>query len=82
MNPETLWLEFSTLPPKAQDAVLEFIIFMQNSYQVAQKNDNTDNEKLDLLNDPFFGMWQDREDMQDSTAWVRETRQEQWSRNR
>lgn len=26
---------------------------------------------------PFFGMWSDREDMQDSAAWVRRER-EQW----
>ena len=27
---------------------------------------------------PFFGMWADREDMADSTAWVRKER-ERWS---
>ncbi|MEM7536095.1 MAG: hypothetical protein AAF639_28190 [Chloroflexota bacterium] len=34
--------------------------------------------KLDLANEPFVGMWKDREEMKDSTAWVREVRQTQW----
>ncbi len=32
----------------------------------------------DLLEDPVVGMWQDREDMEDSTAWVRQVRQQEW----
>ena len=28
---------------------------------------------------PFFGMWRDREDMRDTSAWVRKER-EQWQR--
>ena len=30
---------------------------------------------------PFFGMWRDRDDMQDSTAWVRAER-ERWQQRR
>lgn len=33
---------------------------------------------LNLDNQPFVGMWKDREDMQDSTHWVRNLRQQQW----
>ena len=33
---------------------------------------------LDLTNFAFVGMWQDRADMQDSTDWVRQQRQQQW----
>jgi len=34
--------------------------------------------KLNLDNQPFVGMWSDREDMQDSRQWVRHLRQQQW----
>lgn len=34
----------------------------------------------DLLQDPVVGMWQDRDDMADSTAWVRQVRQQEWER--
>lgn len=28
--------------------------------------------------DPFVGMWRDREDLSDSTEWVRHLRQQEW----
>jgi len=34
--------------------------------------------ELNLDNQPFVGMWNDREDMQDSSQWVRNLRQQQW----
>ncbi len=34
-------------------------------------------ENEDFANQPFFGMWADREDMRDSVAWVRKQR-ERW----
>ncbi len=34
-------------------------------------------ENEDFANQPFFGMWADREDMRDSVAWVRKQR-EKW----
>ena len=34
-------------------------------------------ESEDFANQPFFGMWADREDMRDSVAWVRKQR-EKW----
>jgi AbrB family looped-hinge helix DNA binding protein len=33
-----------------------------------------------LEEEPFVGMWQDREDMADSSEWVRRTRQREWTR--
>ena len=35
--------------------------------------------KVPLREDPAIGMWKDREDMQDSAAWVRQLRQSKWS---
>lgn len=29
-------------------------------------------------NEPFIGMWRDREDMRDSVAWVQDLRQREW----
>ena len=34
-----------------------------------------DEEQEALLSLPFFGMWADREDMEDSVAWVRRQRE-------
>ena len=35
--------------------------------------------QLNIQDEPFVGMWQDREDMDDSTKWVRQTRQKEWT---
>jgi hypothetical protein len=35
-------------------------------------------DKVPLREDPAVGMWADREDMQDSAAWVRKLRQSEW----
>lgn len=32
-----------------------------------------------IREDPFIGLWKDREDLQDSTEWVRETREREWA---
>ena len=34
--------------------------------------------KVPLREDPAIGMWADREDMQDSAAWVRKLPQGRW----
>jgi len=35
----------------------------------------------DLLNSEFFGMWRDREDIQDSSEFARKLRSEGWNRS-
>jgi hypothetical protein len=34
--------------------------------------------KTPISEDPAIGMWADREDMKDSTAWEREVRKREW----
>lgn len=31
-----------------------------------------------MENEPFVGMWQDREDLKDSSEWVRQHRHSEW----
>jgi hypothetical protein len=33
---------------------------------------------INLENEPFIGMWKDREDMEDSGQWLRQLRQREW----
>jgi AbrB family looped-hinge helix DNA binding protein len=37
-------------------------------------------KRKSLKDEPFVGMWRDREDMTDSSEWVRATRQREWTR--
>ena len=43
----------------------------------ADSQDKGSDESEDFANQPFFGMWADREDMRDSVAWLRKER-EKW----
>ena len=35
--------------------------------------------QVQLQNEPFVGMWQDREDMQDSAEWLKNLRNREWN---
>lgn len=76
MKPEKLWQQFDTLPTEAKREVVDFIAFLQIRYErrvIAKKP-----KKSKLRNEPFIGMWKDRDDMSDSVAWVRELRRRHW----
>ena len=76
MKEEKVWREYTALPPELQQQVAEFIAFLRtrNSPLRALKT----NKHTKLAKEPFIGMWQNRKDMQDSSAWVRRIRQNEW----
>lgn len=71
--------EIASLPPEAQRQVMDFVAFLKARYPTTQPVKKT--RRTRLADEPFIGMWQDREDMRDSTAWVRSLRQREWERN-
>lgn len=78
MNPETAWQKFSRLPREAQQQVLDFIAFLQARYYTPSRiRRRTRLPKL--ANETFIGMWRDREDLQDSSAWVGDLRKREWN---
>lgn len=74
MNIEESILEkLRILPVEKQREVLDFAEFL------VQKIAVTDNSiKENLRDEPFVGMWQNREEMSDRNAWVRQNRQQEW----
>jgi hypothetical protein len=72
---EKLREDIATLPEEAQQLVSEFVAFLKQRYQPSQP---ANPQPLNLENEPFVGMWSDRPEMQDSTAWVRQVRQQHW----
>ena len=67
--------EIDSLPPEAQKQVEDFIAFLKTRYKPVSKRRV---KKGRLENEPFVGMWKDREDMRDSVKWVKELRQREW----
>lgn len=58
---------------------MDFVAFLKTRY--ATKPPASKAKRTRLVDEPFVGMWQGREDMQDSSAWVRDHRQREWENN-
>lgn len=57
---------------------MDFVAFLKVRYPSAAPVKTLKIRRLKLTDEPFIGMWRDREDMRDSTAWVRSLRRREW----
>ncbi len=76
MTNEEIIREFAALPPEARREAEDFIAFLRERHNRKNKKTATS----DLRQENFVGMWKDREDMQDSSAFVRNLRQTEWTK--
>ncbi len=74
MTNEEILREIDSLPPEGQRLVESFLAFLRQRYArpVAPLDD------VPLQDEQFIGMWRDRNDLTDSTAWVRGLRESEW----
>ena len=77
MTNEEILREINSLPPEAKRQLEDFISFLQERYKEAKPKAAPTS---DLEAEAFVGMWRDREDMRDSSAWVRNIRQSHWAK--
>jgi len=77
MTQQDLLDEFVSLPLDAQRQVTDFISFLRQKYQTKTPVRENDAE---INGDKFIGMWNDREDLSNSTDWVRNIREKEWTR--
>lgn len=77
MNTQTVMEGFSSLTPDAQQQVADLIEFLKIRYQ---KNKPVKKKAVcpPLSQEAFIGMWRERQDMQDSSQWVRDLRRKEW----
>ena len=68
--------QFDTLPPEAQRQVVDFIAFLQMRYRPSSKGKTK--SKSRLADEKYIGIWRNREDLRDSSAWVRNSRAAEW----
>lgn len=67
--------DIQNLPPEAQKQVSDFVAFLKARYGAVSRKKS---KRGKLEDEPFIGMWKDREDMRDSVRWVREVREREW----
>ena len=77
MRQNNLQSIFNAFPPDAQKQVMDFISFLEARYKPATSRKV---RRARLRKEPFIGMWSRREDMRDSSAWVRNARRNEWSK--
>ncbi len=75
---ETLQLveEIGALPDKARQEIESFLLEVKLRY--ARQSPLTDEELAQWADPEIFGMYADREDVRDSTAYIRKLREQQW----
>ena len=76
MTPQKLLNEYVALPVEAQRQVVDFITFLRQRYTAGQPIQK--DRQASLKKEPFIGMWRNRQDLSDSSSWVRKTRKSEW----
>lgn len=77
MELQDIWQQFTTLPPDAQQEVADFIVLLKQR-KTRQSQSQPQLNQQNLREESFIGLWQEREDLQDSTQWVRAIRSSEW----
>ncbi|KOR36818.1 MULTISPECIES: hypothetical protein [Planktothricoides] len=72
---EKLLLEIQELPEESQKIIADLVAVLKKRYETKQ---NSPINPLQLEEQPFIGMWSDRQDTQNSSQWVRNIRQQHW----
>ena len=80
MTQEELLNEFLSLPAEAQRQLLNFIAFLRQKYRITEPASQA--RDVDWINDPFIGIWRERQDLANSTAWVRSVRENERLKSR
>lgn len=73
MTSEEMIKEIASLPAEARREIEDFVAFMRARYASRQPS------ATKFENEEFFGIWRDRDEMTDSTAWVRSVREKHWA---
>lgn len=77
MTHEEILQQITSLPPEGQRQVIDFIAFLRQRYGHSQLSEH---KTSNLFTESFIGIWQDRNDLKDSSAWVRRAREAQWTK--
>jgi len=66
------------LPPDAQREAIDFIDFLKGRYVKNNKDQQESPLAIPIEKEAFVGIWKNREDLQDSSAWVKQIRESDW----
>ena len=73
MTSEDILKQMASLPDEARREIEDHIALLHAKY--ASRKPSARN----FESERFFGIWRDRDEMTDSTAWVRHIREKHWA---
>lgn len=76
MEEQKLLQELAALPPDGRRQVERLVRLLKKRY--ARSSSGRIAKRSPLRDEKFVGMWKDREDLNDSNAWVRSLRKSEW----
>lgn len=74
MTSEEILKQMASLPAEGRREIENLISRLNAHYR-----EKKDEVAQPIESGPFIGMWSDRDEMSDSSAWVRDTRNKHWS---
>jgi Protein of unknown function (DUF2281) len=78
MNWQMIMNDIKELPQDKQEEVADFIAFLKSKFSIPKEKSSP--SKVSKKSDNFFGMWSDRDEMDDSSSWVRNLRDQEWEK--
>lgn len=75
MDKEKVLKKIDMLPVEAQREAKDFVQYLYDRYVGSRSPKKT---KGSISESGFVGMWKNREDLKDSTIWVKGQREKQW----
>jgi len=76
MTEEEILREISSLPPEGRRQLEDFVALLRERYRHSQAAPQP--VSSDWQTEGFVGMWRDRDEMRDGSAWVRGVRESEW----
>ena len=78
MSEKEIIKQIRKLPTEAQKEAADFVEYLTQKY-IRKPEEGDKIKEKSILENSFRGVWKDREDLQDSTKWVRELRKSRWA---
>ncbi len=75
---EKIQQDINNLSQEAQLLLIDFLELLKKRYAPLNIDNIDSTVSGNIIDEPFVGMWQDREDMEDSSQWVRQVRKQEW----
>ncbi|MDX2043546.1 MAG: hypothetical protein SF097_20180 [Acidobacteriota bacterium] len=75
MTNEEMLREINSLPPEGQRLIEGVLASLRQLYA---RSPSASQSAADIRSESFIGMWRDRDDMGDSSEWVRKLREAEW----